>query len=282
MRRDLQHRHGLQCFRYSGSKPQMKKAVAAAARPRGSVRSARRACHGLRRPRAACRSSYRAGASCSPRRAKLHTLHRHVISARSLPPPARAVADRTALSRRGIRSRALSRDRATSQRACWRCESARAPRPMQQRLVRRRRLCDTEDRRARRDLPRRPRAAGARATRRQVDDAGRLGRRQRHAVARGAEGDRAGVRLHRARPSSSRRSTIATSTTIRRICFTPGRCSSSARSPAASARTSNETDGVEFFPLDALPELSTGRSTAEQIRRMYQHHLDRDLPTEFD
>ena len=48
------------------------------------------------------------------------------------------------------------------------------------------------------------------------------------------------------------------------------------------ARTSYETTAVEFFPLDGLPELSTGRSTAEQIRRMYQHHLDPHLPTEFD
>ncbi len=47
-------------------------------------------------------------------------------------------------------------------------------------------------------------------------------------------------------------------------------------------RFSNETDGVEFFKLDELPELSTGRSTAEQIRRMYVHHLQRELPTEFD
>jgi ADP-ribose pyrophosphatase YjhB (NUDIX family) len=48
------------------------------------------------------------------------------------------------------------------------------------------------------------------------------------------------------------------------------------------ARTSYETTAVEFFPLDGLPELSTGRSTAEQIRRMYQHYLDPHLPTEFD
>jgi ADP-ribose pyrophosphatase YjhB (NUDIX family) len=47
-------------------------------------------------------------------------------------------------------------------------------------------------------------------------------------------------------------------------------------------RLSNETDGVEFFPLAELPELSTGRSTAVQIRRMYEHHLHRDWPTEFD
>ena len=47
-------------------------------------------------------------------------------------------------------------------------------------------------------------------------------------------------------------------------------------------RHSNETDGVDFFPLDQLPQLSTGRATAAQIRRMYVHHLQRDLPTEFD
>jgi ADP-ribose pyrophosphatase YjhB (NUDIX family) len=47
-------------------------------------------------------------------------------------------------------------------------------------------------------------------------------------------------------------------------------------------RLSNETDGVEFFELDRLPELSTGRATAAQIHRMYKHHLQRELPTEFD
>jgi ADP-ribose pyrophosphatase YjhB (NUDIX family) len=48
------------------------------------------------------------------------------------------------------------------------------------------------------------------------------------------------------------------------------------------ARTSYETTAVEFFPLDALPELSTGRSNAEQIRRMYEYHKHPDWPTEFD
>ena len=48
------------------------------------------------------------------------------------------------------------------------------------------------------------------------------------------------------------------------------------------ARTSYETTAVEFFPLDDLPELSTGRATADQIRRMHQHHLNLQLPTEFD
>lgn len=49
-----------------------------------------------------------------------------------------------------------------------------------------------------------------------------------------------------------------------------------------AARTSYETTAVEFFPLDALPELSTGRATAAQIQRMYEHHRHPGLPTEFD
>jgi ADP-ribose pyrophosphatase YjhB (NUDIX family) len=47
-------------------------------------------------------------------------------------------------------------------------------------------------------------------------------------------------------------------------------------------RLSNETDGVDFFDVNELPELSLGRSTATQIRRMLDHHRDRALPTEFD
>ncbi len=49
-----------------------------------------------------------------------------------------------------------------------------------------------------------------------------------------------------------------------------------------AARTSYETTAVELFALDQLPELSTGRANAEQIQRMYQHHLNPGLPTEFD
>jgi ADP-ribose pyrophosphatase YjhB (NUDIX family) len=48
------------------------------------------------------------------------------------------------------------------------------------------------------------------------------------------------------------------------------------------ARESYETTGVDFFALDALPDLSTGRSTAAQIKRMFDHHRDRKMPTEFD
>jgi ADP-ribose pyrophosphatase YjhB (NUDIX family) len=49
-----------------------------------------------------------------------------------------------------------------------------------------------------------------------------------------------------------------------------------------AAQTSLETDGVDFFALDALPALSTPRVTAAQIQRMYEHHRDRALPTDFD
>jgi ADP-ribose pyrophosphatase YjhB (NUDIX family) len=48
------------------------------------------------------------------------------------------------------------------------------------------------------------------------------------------------------------------------------------------ARGSYETTGVEFFPLDALPNLSTGRTTEAQIRRVHEHYLHRDIATEFD
>jgi len=49
-------------------------------------------------------------------------------------------------------------------------------------------------------------------------------------------------------------------------------------SPAISA----ETDAVGFFAVRSLPELSTGRVLAPQIERLYQHALDRSLPTDFD
>jgi ADP-ribose pyrophosphatase YjhB (NUDIX family) len=49
-----------------------------------------------------------------------------------------------------------------------------------------------------------------------------------------------------------------------------------------SAQLSSETDGVDFFALDALPELSTGRTVKWQIERMYAHHKDRLLAAEFD
>jgi ADP-ribose pyrophosphatase YjhB (NUDIX family) len=48
--------------------------------------------------------------------------------------------------------------------------------------------------------------------------------------------------------------------------------------PAASS----ETDAAEFFPVYALPPLSSGRVLASQIERLYQHRLDPALPTDFD
>ena len=48
------------------------------------------------------------------------------------------------------------------------------------------------------------------------------------------------------------------------------------------AAPSVETDAVQFFPVQALPELSTGRVLASQIERLYQHRLHPELPTDFD
>ncbi len=45
---------------------------------------------------------------------------------------------------------------------------------------------------------------------------------------------------------------------------------------------SYETSAVGWFTVDELPELSTGRATAAQIRRMFAHHQDPTLPTDFD
>ena len=49
-----------------------------------------------------------------------------------------------------------------------------------------------------------------------------------------------------------------------------------------AADTSTETDAAEFFPVQELPPLSTGRVLAAQIERLYQHRLDPSLPTDFD
>ena len=49
-----------------------------------------------------------------------------------------------------------------------------------------------------------------------------------------------------------------------------------------TATVSNETDGVEYFPVNQLPPLSVGRASQSQIERLYEHHLNRSLPTDFD
>jgi ADP-ribose pyrophosphatase YjhB (NUDIX family) len=43
-----------------------------------------------------------------------------------------------------------------------------------------------------------------------------------------------------------------------------------------------ETDGVDYFPIDDLPELSIGRTTQAQIKRLYELYRDPSLPTDFD
>ena len=49
-----------------------------------------------------------------------------------------------------------------------------------------------------------------------------------------------------------------------------------------SARASDETSEVGFFPREDLPPLSLGRTTAAQIERMFQHHEQPQLETDFD
>ena len=49
-----------------------------------------------------------------------------------------------------------------------------------------------------------------------------------------------------------------------------------------SARASDETSEAAFFPRDALPPLSLGRTTAAQIDRMFHHAEHPDTPTDFD
>jgi hypothetical protein len=50
-------------------------------------------------------------------------------------------------------------------------------------------------------------------------------------------------------------------------------------------QTSTETSEVRFFTEDELPsadELSLGRVTPAQLKRMFEHHRNPDLPTDFD
>lgn len=43
-----------------------------------------------------------------------------------------------------------------------------------------------------------------------------------------------------------------------------------------------ETLDVGFFGLDALPELSSARTSEAELRMLHRHHRDRTLPTEVD
>ena len=49
-----------------------------------------------------------------------------------------------------------------------------------------------------------------------------------------------------------------------------------------AARPSIETSEIGFFAEDELPELSPGRIQVHQIRRMFAHYRQPDLPAEFD
>lgn len=49
-----------------------------------------------------------------------------------------------------------------------------------------------------------------------------------------------------------------------------------------AARPSEETSEVDFFDRGNLPPLSTGRATAAQIERMFQHREQMTLATDFD
>jgi ADP-ribose pyrophosphatase YjhB (NUDIX family) len=55
-------------------------------------------------------------------------------------------------------------------------------------------------------------------------------------------------------------------------------CEITGGAPSASI----ETEAVEFFALDALPQLSIGRVTARQIAHMFEHSQHPQWPTTFD
>jgi ADP-ribose pyrophosphatase YjhB (NUDIX family) len=49
-----------------------------------------------------------------------------------------------------------------------------------------------------------------------------------------------------------------------------------------SLRTSTETEGVDFFPKDALPKLSLSRITPQQIEGLIQRAVDGEESADFD
>lgn len=53
-------------------------------------------------------------------------------------------------------------------------------------------------------------------------------------------------------------------------------------SEVPTAGLDEETTGVDFFALDALPDLSTRRTTVAQLELMRTHHLDPTRPAAFD
>jgi ADP-ribose pyrophosphatase YjhB (NUDIX family) len=51
---------------------------------------------------------------------------------------------------------------------------------------------------------------------------------------------------------------------------------------APPGQPDHEVSAVERFALDDLPPLSTGRTSRYQLERVFAHHADPSLPTEFD
>ncbi|MDY6786143.1 MAG: NUDIX domain-containing protein [Cyanobacteriota bacterium] len=51
---------------------------------------------------------------------------------------------------------------------------------------------------------------------------------------------------------------------------------------SGSPTQSLETDGVDFFDEDSLPELSVSRTVNSQITRFFEHYRHKNLPTDFD
>ncbi len=51
---------------------------------------------------------------------------------------------------------------------------------------------------------------------------------------------------------------------------------------SGDAKPGTETDRAGFFGETELPDLSLGRVTPAQIRRMFEHHRAPELPTDFD
>jgi ADP-ribose pyrophosphatase YjhB (NUDIX family) len=48
------------------------------------------------------------------------------------------------------------------------------------------------------------------------------------------------------------------------------------------ATTSSETDGVDWFARDSIPELSLGRTSQRLLARAFEHHDDPTLPPDVD
>jgi ADP-ribose pyrophosphatase YjhB (NUDIX family) len=65
---------------------------------------------------------------------------------------------------------------------------------------------------------------------------------------------------------------------VYKLLFVADRCDDA--DPVAGL--DGETLDVAFFDVEDLPPLSIGRTTAEQVGRLYQHHLDRVMPTDVD